>query len=341
MSLEYAEHAAEVERVIDNIYNQKSDTTAERYAGTIRTFAKWCDTEESPINNPFAAAVVDIEDYLSHLDTDRDYAYSTINCHISALNAFYSSAKKLADGGRNVPDPRREFSGDSLNWENPAENASLPDMNYEGTKRAKALESRDYEDKLTTKQVEDLTDNAASPITRNACLIQVMYHGMLRRTEAANLKVSDIDTEERTITIRSVVAKNGNSRIVPYTRQLDNYLSTWLNIDRESYATAAESEYLFLSNHRNKLSERHIGDIINDAATNADLQEVLFETANGRDIHRVTGHSLRRSGATRRWDAGCDIYTLKEWLGHESVDTTKTYINADKSELIDKNRHHW
>lgn len=340
MPLEYATHADDVETVLERFHARKSDSTADRYAGSVRTYAKWCDTDDAPISNPFAASVVDIEDFLSHLANERDYAFNTVNVYLAALSTFYEEAEKLAEGGRDVPDPRRESNGDPLNWENPADKATLPDM-YDGTKRAQALETRDYEDKLKTDEVDTLTEHVPSPVTRNAALIQIMYHGMLRRKEAAHLKVSDINREDRIITIRSEVAKNGNARRVPYTRSLDNYLRPWLEVDRDAYALAPESEYLFLSNEREQLSSFHIGDTIDRAAENADLQEVLFTNAVGQDVHRVTGHTLRRSGATRRWDAGCDIYTLKEWLGHESVDTTKGYINADTDELIEKNRHHW
>lgn len=337
---DYCTHAAAVEGVIDSIQSQKSESTAERYAASVRVFAKWCDGNDSQIDNPFAASPIDIEDFLSHLATDKRYAYNTVNVYISALNSFYERAAKLAEGGRDIPDPRRVSNGDPLQWENPAEKATIPDM-YKGTKRAQALETRDYEDKLVPDDVEKLTENVPSPVTRNAAIIQVMYHGMLRRLEAARLKLGDIDRENRIITIRSEISKNDHARRVPYTRGLDNYLRPWLNVDREAYALAPESEYVFLSNERDRLSTFHIGDIIHDAAVNADLQEALFTTAVGQEVHRVTGHTLRRSGATRRWNAGCDIYTLKEWLGHESVDTTKGYINADNDELIAKNRHHW
>ncbi|WP_080505527.1 tyrosine-type recombinase/integrase [Halorubrum saccharovorum] len=341
MSLDYCKHAKDVEKVIDKVHSRKTDSTANRYAGNIRVFAKWCDTDDAPINNPFAATVVDIEDFLSHLADDLDYAYKTVNVYISALAVFYDEAEKLADGGRGIPDPRRESNSDPLNWENPASKATIPDMENDGTKRAKSLEGKDYEDKLTTDEVEKLVKNATSPVTRNAAIIEVMYHGMLRRKEAAYLKVSDINRDDRIITIRSEVAKNGNKRRVPYTRDLDNYLRPWLEVDRDAYALAPDSEYLFLSNEREHLSPFHIGRIIHNAAESANLQEVLFTNAVEQEIHRVTGHSLRRSGATRRWEAGTDIYTLKQWLGHSSVDTTKGYINADSDELIDKNRKNW
>lgn len=337
---DYCTHADTIERVISQIEKQKSNSTASRYAGNIRVFGKWVDTDGPHLDNPLAAAKVDIEDFLSHLITDKDYAYKTVNVYISALKAFYSAAVALADGGRDVPDPRKVSNGDPLQWQNPAELATIPAMNKD-TKRKTALAERDYEDKLTPEEVEELRNNVPSPVTRNAALIEVMYHGMLRRQEAALLKLSDIDFNDRIISVRSEISKTGANPDIPYTRGLEDYLGPWRKVDRGAYALASESPYLFLSNEREHLSPFHVGDIINTAAERAGLQEVLFTNAVGQEIHRVTGHTLRRSGATRRWEAGTDIYTLKEWLGHESVDTTKEYINADSRELIEKNRSNW
>jgi len=337
---DYCTHADSIEDVIESISTEKSDSTTNRYAGNIRVFGKWVDSDSAEIDNPFAATKVDIREFLSDLKDGRGYAYNTLNVYISALAAFYEHAVDLAKGGRNIPDPRRVSNVDALQWENPAQNASIPSMN-KTTKRKKALANKDYEDKLTIAEVEKLRDNVPSPVTRNAAIVSVMYHGMLRRKEASLLKLSDIDRSDRIISVRSETTKTNSSPDIPYTRSLDNYLNPWIDVDRDAYAIAPNSDYLFLSNEREHLSPFHIGDIIRRAAENAGLQEVLFTTATGQEISRVTGHTLRRSGATRRWEAGTDIYTLKEWLGHESVDTTKEYINADKRELIEKNRHNW
>ena len=41
----------------------------------------------------------------------------------------------------------------------------------------------------------------------------------------------------------------------------------------------------------------------------------------------VVWHTLRHTYATRMLEAGIDIYTLKELMGHASVTTTEIYLH--------------
>ncbi|MDP9185206.1 MAG: tyrosine-type recombinase/integrase, partial [Actinomycetota bacterium] len=43
----------------------------------------------------------------------------------------------------------------------------------------------------------------------------------------------------------------------------------------------------------------------------------------------VTPHTLRHTTAMRMLDAGIDITTIALWLGHESTESTQSYLHAD------------
>jgi len=54
---------------------------------------------------------------------------------------------------------------------------------------------------------------------------------------------------------------------------------------------------------------------------------------------RVSPHVLRHTAAMRMLQAGIDRSVIALWLGHESVETTQMYLNADismKEKILDK-----
>jgi len=321
--------------VIDRI-NRTLPKSASRYAGSIRVYAKWC--HDRP-HDAFDVTPLDVEDYLLHLSSDKDYAYQTVSVHQSALSKFFETAQKLADGGRldaTVP------------ADNPVDDVSLTDVTTTTkTKKEQALEGSEDRHGLPPEKVEKLASAVPSPTVRNELLVRLMYQGMLRRKEIARLKLSDIDRENRSITIRSDVAKNGESRTVYYMPTLDRLMRLWIDIDRESYALADESEYVFLSNERVHLSRFHVGNIVVRAAEGADLQSVLYTAADGTEKNTITAHTLRHSGAVRRWsedengNGGADLRTLQKLLGHESIKTTEKYLDVGDDDLAQKARNTW
>ena len=67
---------------------------------------------------------------------------------------------------------------------------------------------------------------------------------------------------------------------------------------------------------RHHVSQRPYGRQVKKAAQNADIPK------------RVTSHVLRQSYATHLLEAGVDIRTVQELLGHKSVETTMIYTHV-------------
>jgi integrase/recombinase XerD len=299
-------------------------------------YAKWC--HERP-HDAFDVTPLDVEDYLLHLSNDKEYAYQTVSVHQSALSKFFETAEKLVDGGR---------IDATLPSENPVEEVSLKDVTTTTkTKKEQALEGSEDRHGLPPEKVDEIANAVPSPTVRNELLVRLMYQGMLRRKEVARLKLDDIDRDNRSITIRSDVAKNGESRTVYYMPTLDRLMRLWWDIDRDSYALADESDYLFLSNEREHLSRFHVGQIVVRAAENSGHQSVLYTAADGTEKNTITAHTLRHSGAVRRWsddehgNGGADLRTLQKLLGHQSIKTTETYLDVGDDDLAQKARNTW
>lgn len=334
--------STETEQVISRVEKTNGDATGSRYAGSIRVWVNWCEEED---RDPFAATSIDLEDYLSDLHRERNYAYSTVNTHLAAIQQFFDAADKLAANGRDIPAPRERSP--VSRWENPAEEASttnaVPDKeDRKYTKKERALEGTGDRHGLDEEQITDLLANTPSPKLRNETILRIAYQGMLRRGEVAQLKVDDIDLDNHEIYIRPEVSKNGEERTTYYQPSLNSTLKSWLHIDRESYALASDSPYVFLSNERELLSDFHVGDIFRQASHDADIgQEVLYTDAQGHDKLKYSFHSLRHAGAVRRWESDLDLRTLQKLLGHEDLSTTEQYLDVGDDALKEKAKGSW
>lgn len=323
-----------VERVIDRVEEVTAEQTARSYRSAIRKWARWCDRNGRA---PIDADSLDVDSYLRYLK-DEGYAHGTANVQQAGLAKFFECAQELADAGRIDADVPRE---------NPTDNTSLTDVYTEKherkTRKERALENIDGRHGLEPEEVDRLVNSVPSPTVRNQCIVRIMYQGMLRVQEVAKLKIGDVDRDARTITVRSEISKNGESRTVPYMSTLDRLLNLWWDVERNAHTQADESDYLFLSGQSERLTTQTIGDIVRKAAENAELQKPLYTDASGTERAKVTPHAIRHSGAVRRWsgDNGADLRTLQKALGHQDISTTETYLDVGDDDLDEKLRSTW
>ena len=153
--------------------------------------------------------------------------------------------------------------------------------------------------------------------SRNLTLIDFMYSTACRVSELCDVRVSDLDFEEDFV---KLFGKGSKQRIVPIGSELKINLSKYLKF-RDELNT--QEPYLFLSKNMNQLDRSAIFRIIKKSATLSD---------NALSIHP---HTLRHSAATHMLEAGCDLRTLQELLGHTSVSTTKIYTKLTKEFLLE------
>ena len=153
--------------------------------------------------------------------------------------------------------------------------------------------------------------------SRNLTLIDFMYSTACRVSELCDVKVSDLDFEEDFV---KLFGKGSKQRIVPIGSELKINLSKYLKFRNE---LNTQEPYLFLSKNMNQLDRSAIFRIIKKSATLSD---------NALSVHP---HTLRHSAATHMLEAGCDLRTLQELLGHTSVSTTKIYTKLTKEFLVE------
>jgi integrase/recombinase XerD len=155
---------------------------------------------------------------------------------------------------------------------------------------------------LTFNEVTKLIDVTTN--LKHKSIIMLLYSGGLRLSEVINLKISDIDSNSMTITIRQ--AKEKIERQVMLS---ENFLL----ILRQYNLKYQPSCYLFEGQNNFQYSGRSIQQIVKQSALKSGLNKT------------VSPHILRRSFAAHLLDMGTDIRFIQELLGHSHLNTTKIY----------------
>ncbi|MFP4105857.1 MAG: tyrosine recombinase XerC [Phycisphaerae bacterium] len=175
---------------------------------------------------------------------------------------------------------------------------------------------------LDTEQVEALL-TAPDPHTllgsRDRAILETIYSAGLRISELVALNLEDLDEFAGALRIRG---KGKKERIVPLggkaVEAIDAYLDVRFGTDRRR-----NKGPLFINKHGNRLSDRSIRRNLDKH-----LQAVGISTA-------VSPHTLRHSFATHMLNAGADLRSVQEMLGHESLSTTQIYTHLTTARLKD------
>lgn len=147
---------------------------------------------------------------------------------------------------------------------------------------------------------------------RNLLIMQMLYATGLRVSELINIQLKDLNISDRTI---KIIGKGSKERIVVFGVHTKKALTDYLTSGRK-ILNSKESEYLFLNKDGNKLSTRYIRIILNNVIKKTSL-----------DIS-VSPHMLRHTFATNMLNNGADLVSVRDLLGHESLDTTSIYTHV-------------
>jgi site-specific recombinase XerD len=114
--------------------------------------------------------------------------------------------------------------------------------------------------------------------------------------------------------------KGRKERCTPLTRSIARVLQAWCR-----HQENPNSGYLFPSARGGRLSHDAVQDLV---AKHASAAVPRCPSLHGR---RITPHMLRHTAAMELLQAGIDRSLIAIWLGHESVETTQVYLDANLS----------
>lgn len=272
-----------------------------------------------------------ITDYIKYIENIRNYSHNTIvnyssdleeynkylkNKKIDILSVTYKEVKEylsyLYDKKYSKSSLSRKIStlrsfykylyNESLIDKNPYIFVSLP------KKEKKLPRYVNYEDLDLIFNIPDLNTTYG---IRDRLILELLYGTGIRVSELCNIKLKDIDLKNKTIRI---IGKGDKERIVLYGEYCSEILSKYLNV-REN------EEYLILSNNNKKINVSTVQKILKDILKQASIKK------------NITPHVFRHTFATHLLNEGCDILTVKELLGHSSLDTTQIYTHVSNEKL--------
>jgi integrase/recombinase XerC len=172
-------------------------------------------------------------------------------------------------------------------------------------------------DKGVVKKAED----ANFSFRRDSAILEVLYSGGLRINEAMSLNIGDVNLISDTMKVKG---KGKKERICALGRPAVKALTRYMRARRVKTSNEKKSAPLFVNRFGERLNARSFQRNFKKYLGYADLPSDL------------TPHKLRHSFATHLLDAGADLRSVQELLGHENLSTTQiyTHISAERLKKI-------
>jgi site-specific recombinase XerD len=213
-----------------------------------------------------------IRTYLHQLITEQQASQSTVTQAYSALKFFYETTLKRPFAMRDIPRIKKR--------------KRLPQI-------------------LSSEEITRLIDLTAN--LKHRAMLMTIYSAGLRVSEAAHLRLTDIDSDRMVIRVHQ--GKGFKDR--------QTLLATCtLQVLRQYWRAYRPKRFLFESPYQEK------------AITPRGIQNAFHLACRRADIHKpVTIHCLRHSFATHLLEAGTDLYHIQRLLGHQSIRTTACYLH--------------
>lgn len=275
------------DKFLDYLQNIKkySDNTVINYEIDIDRYEKFLKISNKKINN------IEYKDVLDFISYIKDNHKSTsINRCLSSLRSYYNYLLK-----ENIVDTNPFKLVNSMK------------------KEKKLPEYFKYNEYVELVNSIDINTNLG---IRNRCIFEVLLCTGCRCSELVNIKLCDIDLDNREI---KVLGKGNKERIVYLGSYAIDSLNMYLSVRDE--LSKKDNKYLFVNHLGNKLTTRGIRDIID---------KILLKSSLNL---KITPHTFRHSFATMLLNEGCDLKSVQELLGHVSLSTTSIYTHVSNEEL--------
>jgi integrase/recombinase XerC len=180
---------------------------------------------------------------------------------------------------------------------------------------------------LTRNETEHLLEDRLAAGTteavelRDLAIAEFLYSSGLRVSELCALDLGDVDLLRGEVRVRK--GKGSKERIAFIGDAALRALATWLEA-RSHWKRDKAPMALFLGVKGNRIQQRTVRQFLTH-----------WGTRIGRHLHP---HLFRHSFATHMLEAGADIRTIQELLGHASLGTTQKYTHLDAARLLEAYR---
>lgn len=248
-------------------------------------------------------------EFFNWLETDRKCKPATRNQRLSALSAFSEYAQN------------RDFDAASV-----FRGAIIKIPVKKSTQKQRATFTRDE-----IKILLNLPDDNYETGLRDKVLLSLMYATGARAQEICDLKVGDIRMNDASASI-TLAGKGSKTRQVGISKKLADTLHRYMcHRHIEKYP----GRHIFSSQTHEQMTISCIEGIYKKYVIMAKNQNPSLFQADS-----YPPHSMRHSTACHLLEAGVDIVTIKNILGHVSVQTTQIYAEMSQ-DTVDKKLKEW
>jgi integrase/recombinase XerC len=168
------------------------------------------------------------------------------------------------------------------------------------------------------RELLELPDVSTALGARDRAIMETLYASGMRVSELVSLDVTSIDPASGIVL---VFGKGSKERYVPLGEYAIRSLEHYLRTARPQLLNSREEPALFLNRRGTRLSDRSVRRMIDSWVDRLALNK------------RVSPHTFRHSFATHLLEAGADLRTVQEMLGHEHLSTTQVYTHVTKDHL--------
>lgn len=241
-----------------------------------------------------------IRDYLQTLSL-KEFKATTLNRHLSTLKQFYGF---LLDENLRPTDPTKDIHA---------------------AKRPGRLPKY-----LSIEHINTLLETASKDTSpqgsRLYCSLALLYATGMRVTELLTLPYNNFGNKQGNTAIPNhifVKGKGSKERIVLTNNLAHTSLTSYLACRTYFLIDSIKNDFLFPSQGTSHWTRQALFLALKKLAVRCHLDPSL-----------ISPHVLRHSFATHLLEAGADLITLKNLLGHSDLSTTELYTNLSKRHLI-------
>lgn len=262
-----------------------SENTVQSYKFDLEKLLQYCSSRELSF---YDFVVEDARSFISFLMSEG-FAPNSINRLLSGLRGFFHYL--CMD----------EIVGDN------------PFKRIKGAARYRRLPSvlsHEEIQKLLSIDTPDFTSLLAKT------LFNVFYSTGCRLSEVINMKIDDLDLDQRRIL---VLGKGSKQRYVFLTPRAKTIVQEYLHT--KSFLEEVDKQYLFVNKCGKRLSVSFVHSIFEKYSSLLEINK------------KFTPHVFRHSFATHLLENDSDIRIVQGLLGHSSISTTQIYTHITNNKL--------
>ena len=283
--------------------------------------------------------------YLRHLRLDVNSSTETLRAYRSDLGEFAAFLEKEIGGGRKVAPKQvdrlavRAFLGDLHRRQakrstvarklaairsffrylkrqgklsaNPAAAVATPRQEKRLPKQLSVIE---------VQHLVEIADDSVPLGARDRAILELLYASGVRVSELTGLDLDDLDLSDG---MMRVLGKGKKERMVPIGSKAITAIRVYLRRRADLEPRPGRGgDALFLNFRGTRLNVRSVRRIVDRYIRQCAI------------VRKVSPHTLRHSFATHLLDAGADLRSIQELLGHVSLSTTQKYTHVSTERLL-------